>query len=326
MQALWNNLATRWPLSAPAPTFKSWLGDAFGQVQSLRLLRRTPIRDGDLYPSACDQDRIVTKSIQGLVATCTCVPPNCLDATSDPPELHALDDRALIALLRAALGLNGPAEGPHRHRPTALGARSFGTTTVQFRLSLATPSESTHRNIVTLVPTADQLPTDPTPNCLALADLVDLQTGVADLADLVLNDIAPHNLELLWPRYALTVEGQRFHYAGQRLPLDRHPRLAALLTALAKSPSRWLNRQDLVLALYPDAITTRGRLLEDPIKLDRRIRQVVSDLGKAFATVDPHDLAANPIENLRARSDAEGGYRLALPPDRIFIHQGAHHV
>ncbi|MFT7519567.1 MAG: hypothetical protein ACI9MC_001709, partial [Kiritimatiellia bacterium] len=158
---------------------------------------------------------------------------------------------------------------------------------------------------------------------LSLDQVIDLHTGSADLSELPIRlQLAGANLgELLWPRFALVVDPveQRFYYAGQALDIERRPRLVELLRILAARPNQWVCRRDLVLGLYPDEITNRGKLLTDPGKIERRLRQLVSDLGKAFKAVDSRGLPTNPIENLRARSDLEGGYRLGLPPRQVFI-------
>lgn len=336
MQALWQTMASSWPLAAPYPVLAESVGEAvLATLRRTGLLVRQPLRDGDLYPdTACLAGREVVYA-DGAWAVCTGEPCWCEPVELAVPELVGLDPRGLVEVLRRVLALGGPHELPRWNAPTLLGERRLGGARTAFVL-VPRPAcvdddrldrwlrESGTRPSVLLAPVRDAVPARHPPDVvwLALDGVVDLEAGTVDLSELALSDRwrGDDLLPLLWPRFALVLEPESgtWLYAGQPLPLDRNPSLVRLLELLAARPNRWVCRRDLVLGLFPDEITSKGRLLTDPVKLERRIRQLVSDLGKAFAAVDPRGLPENPIENLRARSDLEGGYRLALAPERVF--------
>jgi hypothetical protein len=143
----------------------------------------------------------------------------------------------------------------------------------------------------------------------------------ADLSELVLRWGLDGEELGAWlaPRFALVHDAGagRAWYGGRRLDLDRRPLVARLLGELAARPGRWVPRADLLVALWPDEFTSRGRLRADPVKLDRRLRQLASELNRLFTLADPPDLPAAPVENLRTCSDLDGGYRLGLPVERV---------
>ena len=338
MSPLWRQLERTWPLVAPEPLLAADLGaDTLGALDQLRLLHREPVATGSRYPcDGCPRGRVVVEH-EGTWAVCSCGV-GCDPVDVGQVDRLELDAGALVHRLRQVLQLDGPAESPRWNRPARLGDRRFGVQRVVFGLMVrprcVRPArldrwlrEQRGSVTVLLAPTRAAMPVRGAGEVwLSLDEVVDLQAGVADLSELALSGRLPGvDLgELLWPRFALVVDTQResFTYAGQPLGLARSPRLAGLLTALAARPGEWVSRRELLLALYPDEITTRGRLLTDAVKLERRLRQLVSDLGRAFKELEARGLPANPIENLRARSDTEGGYRLVLPPERVFIHSG----
>ena len=97
----------------------------------------------------------------------------------------------------------------------------------------------------------------------------------------------------------------------------------ALVQALLDAGDNYATRGELLPVLFPDEFTNRGRVLTDPTKLDRRLRQLVSRVN---AHVGQHPDGRPLIGNLRARSDVEGGYRIEVDPDRRFILQEDRHV
>ena len=180
------------------------------------------------------------------------------------------------------------------------------------------------QSAVLLAPTSRWLPDWPLPrgvHWLALDQIVDLQAGKADLSELAfaLQLTGEELALLLWPRFHLVIDRQGTpYYGGVRVNVDRSAKLGQLLGILAARPGEWVSRRELLTALYPEEVTNRGRWLTDPEKLDRRLRQLVSALGKAFDTARLPDSAPdNPLENLRARGDHEGGYRLTIPVERV---------
>jgi hypothetical protein len=341
MEALWREMGRSWPVAAPHALFTERLGTtAVDTLRHLGLLRREPLRDGDRYPcDGCSRGREVVID-QGAWAVCTCHPTWCEPIELSVAELLSLDPQKLVTWLRQLFSLSGPSQPPTWNGIGLLGERQIGFERLQFafvpRPSTLNPAQlsrwlTDHRSTLTVLlaphrealPTASALPSDP-PFCwLTLSDVVDTQSGTVDLSELLLRYPIPGaDLgALLYPRFALVLTHDQIHYAGQPLTLDRRPLVADFLRLLADQPNRFICRRDLMLNLYPDEITNRGRILAEPFILERRIRQLASDLGKVFAEVDPHDLPANPIENLRSRSDLEGGYRLALPPEEVFIHR-----
>ena len=338
MQALWNHIVGSWPVVAPEPVLTNAIGKQLVRaLLELRLLRSEPIREHSRYPcEGCPRGRQVVRH-EGTWAVCTCPSVSCEPVDLSASEQLELDDRALTLRVRGLLELAGPFEPTRWNRVALLGERRIGVERIVFGFVPRPLCVSTERlgiwlarqqarTTVLLAPTRDSRLTA-TPSgagrvvWLSLEEVVDVEEGTADLSELALRVALPSAVlgELLWPRFSLVLEAGRYSYAGQTLGLERHPRVADLLRTLAERPGQWVSRRDLVLAVYPDEITNRGKLLTDPVKLERRLRQLVSDLGKAFKAVDPRGFPANPIENLRSRSDLEGGYRLALSPERVFM-------
>ncbi len=337
MQALWKHMVDTWPVTAPAPLLADTLGEGLLEtLGELRLLRREPIRERSTYP--CDHGprgrRVVVH--EGVWAVCTSSFDGCepIDLTS--VDQIELDSTALIHRLRELLRLDGPFEPTRWNRVARVGERRLGVERAVFGLVprplcvsperlLSWLGQQQARLTVLLAPTRNsRLSATPTITgrviWLSLDEVVDLQMRTAALSELALRVPLPGAGlgELLWPRFSLVIDGDRCSYAGQALGIERHPRVSELLRTLARRPNQWVCRRDLFIAVYPDEITNRGKLLTDPVKLERRLRQLISDLGKAFRSIAPHALSANPIENLRSRSDLEGGYRLAIEPERVF--------
>ncbi|MEO0601149.1 MAG: hypothetical protein AAF211_06920 [Myxococcota bacterium] len=157
---------------------------------------------------------------------------------------------------------------------------------------------------------------------LSLDETVDLVSGTADLSELAVHhDLGGDHLELLTPRHALVIDSkcEDVRYGGRRLAIERRPMQRSLLHILAKRPNEWVCRRELLVTLYADEITSSGRYLTDPTNLERRMRQLVSDLRHSFEDVGAPDLPPHPIENQRSRSDVEGGYRLALRPEQVWM-------
>lgn len=129
--------------------------------------------------------------------------------------------------------------------------------------------------------------------------------------------------DLLWPRYDLVVDDTRMLWGGRWVSVSRNPQHQVLVQALLDAGDNYATRGELLPVLFPDEFTNRGRVLTDPTKLDRRLRQLVSRVN---AHVGQHPDGRSLIGNLRARSDVEGGYRIEIDPDRRFILQEDRHV
>jgi hypothetical protein len=153
---------------------------------------------------------------------------------------------------------------------------------------------------------------------LALSETLDDRTLRVDLAD-VRARYGRGGLDVLWPRFSLAIDDRYALWHGVQHDLGRAPAQLALLGELGKQTGAFVSRSDLLPALFPDEFTNRGRCRTDPLKLDRRLRQLVSRLNTAVGEGPDGQL---PIENLRARADTDGGYRLALPPNAFIDLRG----
>lgn len=335
MQSLWRELETGWRLIGPEPELAAQIGpETLGALDALGLVRREPFLAGAHLPcQGCSQGRQVVEH-EGTWAVCTHPGMGCEAVDLTEVDRAELDEAGLVQRLRAVLRLDGPSEPLSPRRPVLLGHRRLGGQRIAF--ALVRPRRVQERVVrewlqlgriqsaVLLAPTSRWLPDWPLPrgvHWLALDQIVDLQAGKADLSELAfaLQLTGEELALLLWPRFHLVIDRQGTpYYGGVRVNVDRSAKLGQLLGILAARPGEWVSRRELLTALYPEEVTNRGRWLTDPEKLDRRLRQLVSALGKAFDTARLPDSAPdNPLENLRARGDHEGGYRLTIPVERV---------
>lgn len=337
MKRLWQQMAQGWPIAAPHPIITESLGAEVVELLTLHgLLVSQPLLDGaTVVDLACSSGRVLVVTDEGAVAMCTGTPACCEPVELDAPERLLLDPTAFTALLRDLLGLDGPIERPHWNHVALLGERRLGPNRVRFAFVPRPRCVTTTRLerwlaahpfglTVLLAPIRDAIPPMSPPNTLwlSLDETVDLVTGTADLSELAAHhDLGGDHLELLTPRHALVIgaESEDVLYGGRRLAIERRPLQRMLLRLLAERPNEWVCRRDLLVALYADDISSSGRYLTDPTSLERRMRQLVSDLRHSFEDVGAPDLPSHPIENQRSRSDVEGGYRLALRPDQVWM-------
>ncbi|MBX2802359.1 MAG: hypothetical protein KTR31_32065 [Myxococcales bacterium] len=352
MKRLWRAMATEWPIGGPRPLVVDRLGvHTVRYADDLGWWVRRPLVVGDPYPSqGCEHGRVVTGTSPADVwAICTGSPP-CCDATPlSTTQVVELDVHQLVVRLRRSLGVRGAHSVPRWDAIALLGIRTFGSRTVSFAL-IPRPSALPQGAIedwiaarpgmahVFVTPSRDELPSRLTPRpgvaWLCLEDTwrpiytegpCPPPAAEMDLSDLVLFGLIPMESgfeALLWPRFALVLAGERTVYAGRALPLRRRPRMSRLLGALAARPSEWVCRRDLLLHVFDDEITSTGRYLTEPTRLERRLRQLVSGLSALLRSTEPgtdSDLPDRPIQNLRSRSDLEGGYRLALPSPQVLV-------
>ena len=338
MQSLWRAMETGWPLSCPEPELAGQLGsETLGALDELGLVRREPFLAGARLPcEGCSQGRQVVEH-EGTWAVCTHPEMACESVDLTETDRAEVDEAGLVRQLRATLRLEGPTEPLSPHRPVLLGQRGLGGQTVAF--ALVRPRRAQERvvrewlqlgrvqNAVLLTPTSRWLPSWVLPlgvHWLALDQMVDLPAGTADLSELAfaLRLTGEELAQLLWPRFHLVIDRLGTpYYGGVRVNLGRSAKLGQLLGLLAARPGEWMSRRDLLTALYPEEVTNRGRWLTDLGKLDRRLRQLVSALSKAFDVAAAGTTLVNPIENLRARGDHEGGYRIGSPP--ILVNQSS---
>lgn len=337
VRRFWRRMAQGWPIAAPHPLIEESLGaDVLDVLSRHGLLVRQPLLDGaPIVDLACSSGRVLVVADGDAVAMCTGTPACCEPVELDAPERLLVDPIAFAALLRELLGLDGPTERPHWNHVALLGERLLGAERVRFafvpRPGCVTPTRlerwlAAHPCGLTvlLAPVRDAIPptSPPTTMWLSLDETVDLVAGTADLSELAVHhDLAGDHLELLTPRHALVIgaEPEEVLYGGRRLAIERRPLQRTLLCILAERPSEWVCRRELLVALYADEITSSGRYLTDPTNLERRMRQLISDLRHSFQDVGAPDLPPHPIENQRSRSDVEGGYRLALRPEQVWM-------
>lgn len=313
------------------------------------LLLAAPLADGDSYP--CDEHaepgccRVVVREPGGVRAVCGLHVPRCEPVEIAPEDAVTLrvDPVRFQAALARALGLAPVApETPDPVRPLVLGDRCIGATVVRFLL-VPRPRRTLARHGLTglvpapdgvlvvllafhpeAVPAAARAAPPPGAEWLLLSDVLRVEgtAPVADLSTFLLRHRFP-GVDLgreLWPPWTLVVDegARRFHYGGRPLDLDRHEVAARLLVALARQAGRFVPRRDLLVAVWPDEFSVRGKARMDLDALDRRLRQTRSVLSDAFRALPPRPgLVHDPVENLRARSDEEGGYRLAVEAGRV---------
>lgn len=335
MKSLWRAMDKGWALIGPEPALQHQLGHGLQQLNELGLLRREPYQEGGSYPCTyCSQNRRVVE-YEGTWAVCTSPEDACEPMDISTVDRVEVDETGIAGLLREVLRLDGPAEPLHPARPVRVGDRALGGRRVVF--AFVRPLRARERDVldwirlqpeagvVLLQPRRSNQPDWALPRgatWVALDDHVDLAQGVADLSSVAIGmDLEGQELaQLLRPKFDLVIDrrGAGF-YGGARVGQGRSERLLQLLRVLASRPGEWLSRREIQRELYPDEVTNRGRLLTDPETLDRRLRQQISSLGKALANAGESAGLKNPIENLRARSDTEGGYRLSLLPSRIYL-------
>lgn len=123
---------------------------------------------------------------------------------------------------------------------------------------------------------------------------------------------------LLAPAWELVIDEDRAWWKGDALAIEHAPVQHRLLAKLATRPGRFVPRQDLWLALYPDDHTRDGRLGRgvNPDDVDRRMRGVVRDLRATFRAL-PGATDDSPIENQRG-TDGDGGYRVKVDGGRVW--------
>ncbi len=332
-------------------------GDGVAALLATGLVFRVPMEDGEDYPCTEGGEpgccrHLVADGDGGLVAVCgASLGRLCPDepVRAEEAQWLAVEPVSFGRAVCRLLGLSGGGlETTFSEGPQQLGVRRFGRTEVAFHLVswprlvlqgahlevLARRISGVVAPTVLLAPSSASLPPSVargTPHglewlCLdQVLPLVGERVQV-DLSPFLLRHRFP-GVELgpaLWPAFALVIDrenGKRF-YAGQELGLARSPLAARFLDLMAAQPGVFIPRSELLVELWPDAFTTRGRALEDPDALDRRLRQLRGELGKVFRGLHrvqglPHD----PVENLRGRSDVEGGYRMNLRPHRVLVHR-----
>ncbi len=338
---LWKLLAARWPLRVPHDHLARELGvEAVDAAVRVGAARTIAVNGDDPWPCPTGVARACARRVvdEGrLLAVCAQFPPQCDDEPICEPSLVIVDDATLPLALQRALSLPTLPAQPLRGA-WHLGSGRLGVHGVDWIL-VPRPSQwapepaapdpghrDPNRVSVAVTFTRAAIPIAPVRRLdggpllwLALEDAWPALTAPIDLADVALR--LPPSWALasaLWPRFDLVVDGDngRFLYGGRPLDLDRNPIAGRLLARLAAQPGAWVARAALQVDLWPDDFG--GRRSPDLIALDRRLRQARSVLTAAFEHHGAaRGLPLDPVENLRTRGDADGGYRLAILPERV---------
>lgn len=342
LKPFWRMLAQSFPLKWPRARLRSELGaDVLALAESLELVDAEPIAPGDGYPCRCPQDGCAMRVFEdrGLLAVCG-RGSDCADERL--PEDDAVWVRVTSAsmawVLQRALRLE-PRRPEALRGVFVLGERMIGATLTRFVLAPRPRQaacdgaierlvhEVPDRHLVVL--TFDEVPAAARSEIgRARVEWISLAQAFhpsdpprIDLAAVALVVASGADVRAeLWPRYVFVADPERwrFAYAGRPFDLARQPIIARLLVELLRRPGKWVPRKDLLVALYADEAF--DLMAKDPGGVDRRLRQAKSDLTKVFASLGlPAGVPADPIENLRARSDLDGGYRIDVGADRVLL-------
>ena len=331
--AFWRDVARCPGLRVPRCRAEAaWGVPAVDAARAAGLVDLVAFEEGAPFPCACGACRARLLRESGRWAVVSDGPLACPDEALDEAAdegVQVLPSRLVRVLARAA-GLDVAPPASWRD-PVMLGTRVLAgrrvgfvwvpqTAQVNERLRVLAHEEP-NRDLVALVPHRSAVPSEGgSPIGGVRVFWLDVGTHLfpdrddlrLDLADVALAGPAPDGREL-WPRYALVVDEARGRawWGGRALPLDRTPLGARMLFELARRPGAWVTRRELMLALWPEEFSSRTRAPVDPIALDRRLRQLRSALGEVVAAVGPvAGLPEELVENLRTRSDTDGGYRL----------------
>jgi len=301
------------------PSFASWVDRGVVQVHVAREFDLWPCE----APATTDCMRELVVEEGDWTAVCACDSQFAGEPERIDPQRFVIREARWVEWLATAAGVTTP--GPVREL-TPLGERRSGAdsvlvlwarhTRVERELALLLEDHrpraavvllAHRRQLQTLVPA--RLRGIPVV-WLALSEVLHEPTLRVDLAE-VRERHGVGGLDLLWPRFALALDDRYALWHGTQHDLGRTPAQLALLAELGTQAGVFVPRSELLPALFPDEFTNRGRCRTDPLKLDRRLRQLVSRVNAGMGEGPEGRL---PIENLRARADTDGGYRIALPP------------
>ena len=86
-----------------------------------------------------------------------------------------------------------------------------------------------------------------------------------------------------------------------------------MLVFLARRPGDFVSKEELAFELWPSECWPKTRVPREPVRIDRRLRQLKSDLIGAFRRLG----ADQPLEQRSGRAGGDGAFRLALTPDQV---------
>lgn len=340
LERFWDLVGRHGAVRLPRAEMRRAIGeDAVRELLAARWLERAPLEPGDRYPcpsrSGPGCPRQVVSEGGRLVAVCGSAVPDCGDVQLDGADAEklGLSRSGWASALTRLLELVG-AEASCPGEPARLGERRIGSACVAFYLAVpAAPvleasmdalcERESGRRMVLVVVRRRFVPAGELDGwrrrrvaVLALDETVQAQAGMRmDLAELVRAERFPGVDPGRWltPRYPLVLDpqGGRYWYLGRVLPLERRPRTAALLCALAARAGEAVTRDDLCRWIWADSYGGKGTL---DASWDRRIRdhkKILAELLGGAGAPPP------PIEAVAHGSDVVGGYRLAISADRV---------
>lgn len=342
LDRFWRLLGEGWPLAMPRAHFREEIGEpGLAWLERTRTAHGVPFVVCDSYPCLTAAEpgcrmRILQER-GALVAVCSVAPGECGDEPLVAPDhvrVHVTHD-TLVPLLQRALRLEQRWEAGLE--VLHLGERRFGTTTVHFVL-VPRPDSPVARNELDQAARADpdrvlvalafhrrDVPAAPSIEghrlqWMALSDAAPTPDGLAlDLTGLW-DVFAPGEDpgSEAWPRYLFVADPARasFVYAGRPFGLAHRPQVQRLLIELLRRPGEWLSRQELLPLVWPEEY--QGRDAVQVPAIEKRLRTAVSELRGILEGLQlPAGVDRNPIQNVRAASDTDGGYRIDIRPSRI---------
>ncbi|MCB9694501.1 MAG: hypothetical protein H6736_22045 [Alphaproteobacteria bacterium] len=330
MRAFCEDLAIGPWLSLPVVQAERRWGVALDRLRDAGVLRVRGPREGESFPCGVDGEPGCARELvlegDAWLAVCGSDSPYCEPEAVDA-RFADLSEAGLLAFLARVCGVEGPPVGEGL---VDLGTRRVGPHTLGFAWA--------HRPQTLDLTKVERLVEASVPNALvvlvparrSLQRVVPARLGRTRVLWLPLDEVIEDpdrldlaelwlrfglgSIELLWPRFDLVLDGPMALWGGRWVELARNPQHRLLVDTLLAAHGQYVSRADLLPTLFPDEFTNRGRMLSDPGKLDRRLRQLVSRVNAHFGA---HPDGRALIGNLRGRSDLDGGYRIEVDPDRF---------
>jgi hypothetical protein len=96
--------------------------------------------------------------------------------------------------------------------------------------------------------------------------------------------------------------------------LPQRPVAARLLHELAEQAGKYVPKRDLFVRLLPEDVSSKTLQAFEPERLERRLRQLKSELTALLTRDAENELPSEPIDQQRGSG---GGIRLHLDPSRV---------